>query len=61
MTKQKKIFAALAVVFAILLFIASWDISSRTTFPGSKGQLKKRIKKSMTDSVTVDSVQLQKP
>lgn len=34
----------MAVVFLILLGWASYDIASRTTFPGSKPQLKSRIK-----------------
>ncbi|MBT1703645.1 hypothetical protein [Chryseosolibacter indicus] len=45
MTKSKKIFIAIAILFLILLFYASYDIGSRTTFPGSKSQLKERIKK----------------
>jgi len=44
MTKQKKWFRAIAIVFAFLLAYASYDISRRTTFPGSKSQLKERIK-----------------
>jgi hypothetical protein len=57
MTKQKKIFLALAVLFFLLLFYASWDISRRTTFPGSKGQLKERINKNYLsrDSISSDS------
>ena len=45
MTKQKKWFRAIAIDFAFLLAYASYDISRRTTFPGSKSQLKERIKK----------------
>jgi len=45
MSRQKKIFVLLAVVFLLLLFYASYDISKRTTFPGSKPQLKERLKK----------------
>jgi hypothetical protein len=45
MSRSKKIFAALSVVFLALLFYASYDISRRTTFPGSKPQLKERIEK----------------
>jgi hypothetical protein len=45
MTKQKKWFRAVAIIFALLLAYASYDISRRTTFPGSKSQLKERIKK----------------
>jgi hypothetical protein len=57
MTRSKKIFAGLAVVFMAALFYASYDISTRTTFPGSKPQLKERLegKYLKKDSVTVDS------
>ncbi|AMQ57014.1 hypothetical protein [Algoriphagus sanaruensis] len=43
MTKSKKIFLALFVVFMIIILYISYDISRRTTFPGSKGNLKERI------------------
>ncbi|MBM3176983.1 MAG: hypothetical protein FJZ78_03155 [Bacteroidetes bacterium] len=44
MATSKKIFIVIVVLFLIGLFWASYDIASRTTFPGSKGQLKERIK-----------------
>jgi hypothetical protein len=58
MTRSKKIFLALAVLFFALLFYASYDISTRTTFPGSKPQLKERIEETYLkrDSVLIDSV-----
>jgi hypothetical protein len=57
MSRSKKIFAALAIVFVILLAYASYDISSRTTFPGSKSQLQERLKKKYsTDSLANDSI-----
>ncbi|SHH80757.1 hypothetical protein SAMN04488109_5550 [Chryseolinea serpens] len=48
----------LAVVFVILLAYASYDISRKTTFPGSKSQLKERLKEKYSDkdSVSNDSV-----
>jgi hypothetical protein len=51
-TKQKKIFVLVCVVFVGLLIYASYDISRRTTFPGSKPQLPERLKnpKSAPDS-----------
>jgi hypothetical protein len=57
MTRQKKIFTAFAVIFVILLAYASYDISSRTTFPGSKPQLKERIRNNFLkpDSVLGDT------
>ena len=58
MSRGKKIFVFLAVVFAILLAYASYDISRKTTFPGSKSQLKERLKEKYAekDSVSNDSV-----
>jgi len=58
MSKSKKIFLVVAAVFFILLIYASYDISSRTTFPGSKPQLKERIKDQFLapDSVKIDSI-----
>jgi hypothetical protein len=43
MSRSKKIFLAVAALFFVLLFYASYDISNRTTFPGSKPQLKERL------------------
>jgi hypothetical protein len=58
MSRSKKIFLALSVVFMSLLLYASYDISKRTTFPGSKSQLKERLKKQLLegDSLGKDSV-----
>lgn len=53
MSRSKRIFLFLAILFFILLFYASYDISRRTTFPGSKPQLKERIKKDYLKSDTV--------
>ncbi len=50
----------MAVAFFVLLFYASYDISTRTTFPGSKPQLKERIGETFLqqDTVAVDSTGL---
>jgi hypothetical protein len=58
MTKSKKIFLGVAIVFFVLLFYVSYDISTRTTFPGSKPQLKERIEETYlkNDTVSVDSI-----
>jgi hypothetical protein len=60
--KSRKIFIFFAVVFVILLAYASYDISQRTTFPGSKPQLKERINSEIlqneSDSIEVDSINL---
>ncbi len=45
MSKSKKIFLLAAILFFAILFYASYDISRRTTFPGSKAQLPERLKK----------------
>lgn len=44
MTRSKKIFIFLALLFFMALGYISYDISSRTTFPGSKPQLQERVK-----------------
>jgi hypothetical protein len=58
MHRSKKIFLIVVVIFFAGLIYVSYDISTRTTFPGSKPQLKERIKDQfMTpDSAKVDSV-----
>lgn len=58
MYPKKKIFAFAAVLFLVLLCYASYDISRRTTFPGSKSQLKERLKKTYmpSDSLKTDSL-----
>jgi hypothetical protein len=63
MTRSKKVFIGFMLVFAILLGYASYDISRRTTFPGSKSQLKERIKKNYLkkDSAQTDSAAFKKP
>jgi hypothetical protein len=50
MSKSKKIFIGIAVAFFVLLFYASYDISKRTTFPGSKPQLQERIQNKFSDN-----------
>lgn len=47
MNRSKKIFLALSAVFFVLLFYASYDISRRTTFPGSRPQLKERVQQKL--------------
>lgn len=59
MSRSRKIFLVFAAVFFILLFYASYDISRRTTFPGSKGQLRQRIQDTYikkSDSLSADSL-----
>ena len=63
MSRAKKVFYTLAVIFVILLSYASYDISKRTTFPGSKSQLKERLKRTYmpVDSVKNDSLREKLP
>lgn len=43
MKKSKKLFLILAIIFLGIIIYISIDIASRTTFPGSKSNLKERI------------------
>ena len=43
MKRSKKLFLLLAALFLLLMLYISYDISQRTTFPGSKPSLKERI------------------
>jgi hypothetical protein len=58
MSRSKKIFFIAFGVFVIGLLYLSYDISRRTSFPGSKPQLMERLKEkySAKDSVVNDSV-----
>ena len=53
MTRQKKWFGVLAAIFVMLLIFVSYDISRRTTFPGSKPQLKEQPIKEPLDQDTL--------
>lgn len=48
MNRNRKILGIAALVFFILLGYASYDISKRTTFPGSKAQLPDRLEKTFS-------------
>lgn len=43
MQKKKKVFLVLFILFMLLVLYIGYDISRKTTFPGSKGNLKERI------------------
>lgn len=49
MNKNKLIFLLLAVLFMIAMIWIGIDISQKTTFPGSKGNLKERMAPSDED------------
>lgn len=59
MNKQKKLFLLLAVLFLGTMFYISYDISRKTTFPGSEPQLKERLfekEEPKQDSVVMDTL-----
>lgn len=58
MSRSKKIFLGFAVAFFAMIAYLSYDISSRTSFPGSKSQLKERLKKQYLkeDSTSKDTL-----
>ena len=43
MKRSKKIFLLIALLFILVMLYFSYDIAKRTTFPGSKPNLKERI------------------
>jgi archaellum component FlaF (FlaF/FlaG flagellin family) len=45
MSRSKKIFLFISLLVFVGLVYFSYDISTKTTFPGSKSQLKERLKK----------------
>ncbi|HET6540210.1 MAG TPA: hypothetical protein VFG46_06980 [Chryseolinea sp.] len=58
MSRSKKIFFFCLGIFFIALVYLSYDISRRTSFPGSKSQLKERLKEkyNSSDSIIGDSL-----
>jgi hypothetical protein len=58
MSRSKKIFVLVGALFLVALGYFSYDISSRTTFPGSKPQLPERLKQQFlkSDSVVKDTI-----
>ncbi|WP_209328948.1 hypothetical protein [Lunatimonas salinarum] len=51
MNKNKLVFLVLGFLFLLIMLFISWDIATRTTFPGSKGNLKERIAPSSDTSL----------
>ncbi len=43
MNRNKIIFLVIGIIFLIVMVLIGLDISQKTTFPGSKGNLKERI------------------
>ncbi|MDN5203768.1 hypothetical protein QQ008_20425 [Fulvivirgaceae bacterium BMA10] len=58
MKRSKKLFLILSLLFIIGVIAIGYDITTKTTFPGSKGNLKQRI--SGTDTLKSDSTKDQK-
>lgn len=42
MKKSKKVFFILALIFLIIILYISYDMSTRTTWPGARKDLKER-------------------
>ncbi|UII24311.1 hypothetical protein [Fulvivirga ligni] len=61
MSKSKKVFLIVAIVFFVVIVYLGYDISSRTTFPGSKPQLKERLMNSGSDESNSDSTKFITP
>lgn len=55
MNRSKKIFLIIAVTFFVVIAVISYDIARKTTFPGSKSQLKERIQKEYLDNASKNS------
>ena len=56
MNKSKKIFIAFAAAFFLAMLIIGYDISKRTTFPGSKKLLIETLMPS--DTLTTDTAKV---
>jgi uncharacterized membrane protein YvbJ len=58
MSRSKKIFFIAFGIFVLVMIFLGYDISRRTTFPGSKSQLKERLKQkySPEDSASIDTL-----
>ncbi|MFY0594416.1 hypothetical protein [Roseivirga sp.] len=57
MDKKKKIFVVVAILFILATIIVGYDISRKTSFPGSKKYLKESIAPS--EEVEKDSVNVE--
>lgn len=56
MSKQRKLFLWFAGIFMLLLLYATYDIASRTTFPGSKPAIQETITGKDTAGAEKDTV-----
>ena len=55
MKRSKKVFLALAIVFFVIVLVVGYDISRKTSFPGSKKYLKESILPSDNEPSEADS------
>ncbi len=60
MKRSKKIFLGLSAIFFVIMAAIGYDISRRTTFPGSKKLLKESIFPSDTTKRDTTAVNLKK-
>ncbi|KOF01666.1 hypothetical protein AWW67_18050 [Roseivirga seohaensis] len=59
MNRQKKIFVIVAILFILATILVGYDITTRTSFPGSKKLLKESIapsEENTQDSLKIDSL-----
>jgi len=56
MANKKNWFRIIFIVFLAVLAIVSYDIGRRTTFPGSRPQLKERIQKTFMNKDSVEEI-----
>ena len=56
MKTSKKLFLLFAFAFLVAMIYISYDISSKTTFPGSKPQLKERLVNEPADTAQTDTL-----
>ncbi|MCX7638219.1 MAG: hypothetical protein N2044_10295 [Cyclobacteriaceae bacterium] len=58
MKNPKKIFLWLALIYLLIVLWVCYDFARKTTFPGSRPQLKERLKERFLekDSVAKDSI-----
>jgi hypothetical protein len=60
MSRSKKIFVVVAILFILATLLVGYDITTKTSFPGSKKLLKESIAPSepaISDTLKLDSLQ----
>ena len=59
MKRSKKIFVIVSLLFFVAVLVVGYDISRKTSFPGSKKYLKESIMPSDPEEKPEDSTQIQ--